>query len=114
MHLLARLDRERRHILRQALRHQRGNPLADLFAVLVELRLPQEAGKHGTAQLREDADVTSARTLVSHEREALEVDTHGSLLEGFTSYGGKNVPGTIEPVFTALRLCRIRTYFCLK
>ena len=80
VHLLACLDRERRNVLRHALRSQVGNPLADFHAVLVELRLPQEAGEHRATQPGEDADVMDRCTLVSRQRGTLCVCTHLSLL----------------------------------
>ncbi len=47
---LARLDRQRGHDLRRNLGRQRGDPVGDRFAVLVELVFPQEARRHGPAQ----------------------------------------------------------------
>jgi hypothetical protein len=88
MHPFASLDGERCNVLRHALRSQVGNPLADFHAVLVELRLPQEAREHRATQTGEDADVMGPCTLVSRERGTLCVCTHLSLLSELlvTSY----------------------------
>src|SRR6185312_2927019 len=75
--LLARLDPQCRDVLGCTLCGKLGNPLADFSAVLVELRLPQEAGEHRAAQLREHADAGSRSALVSCQRGTLCVGTHG-------------------------------------
>jgi hypothetical protein len=80
LHALAGLHGQRCHLLGLDLRYKLVNAAGDLDAVLVELALPQHAGKSGAAQGLLRSDDTGLRSLMSaRTRLGLEdVQAHGA------------------------------------
>ena len=64
LHLLARLDGKRGHLLGCDLGHEFRDAAGDLDAVLVELALPEQASQHRAPQLQFRRDVAGRRTFV--------------------------------------------------
>ncbi len=73
LHLLARLDRQSRNLLRLDLRHQLSDAAGDSDTVLIELVLPQQAARKRAPQLQLRADVARGSALV---RARDEVEIH--------------------------------------
>ena len=69
LHLLARLDGERGHLLGRNLGHEFRDAAGDLDSVLVELALPEQASQHRAPQLQLGRDVSRRRALVSARTE---------------------------------------------
>ena len=82
LHLLARLDGERRHALGRDLRHQRLDALGDGDAVLVELVFPQEAVHQRALQLHLRREALCPRTLMGEGADDLVDPDHDGLLLG--------------------------------
>src|SRR5579864_638022 len=57
LHLFARLDSQRRHLLRANLGNEFRDATCDLDSILVKLALPEEAGQHRAPQLQFGGDV---------------------------------------------------------
>ena len=65
LHLLARLNRQRSHLLGLNLRDEFSDAACYLDTVLVELRLPEQASEHRPAKLMLRGDMARRRALVS-------------------------------------------------